>query len=210
MDVKGKLELLLEVEGDIEARKAVKAELRGELAAEAIRRWEEEGAAPSWKAPSLGTASLCGTDSREPVVVDRPAWEAWAAENHPESVELVLRLPVGALKAEPRLAVNLVEFARNAGGYVSTEVASLLLGALSSKGVATPDDRLVTEEGELVDGVEFHPKEPYLRVVLDKAAKARARAAFDRARQPEPDPTAEAIVESPAAPIDDYAKADEA
>ena len=191
MDVKRKLAELLEVEGDLDARKVRKTELRAELEAEALTRWREEGAAPSWKAPGLGSASLCGTDSREPVIRDAAAWEAWAAANHPESVTLVLRLPAGALgspddELHQRLADALVEFARQHGGTLSTEVEPLLLSALSKTGAATPDGRLVAKDGDLVAGVEVREKEPYLRVVLDKEAKARARAKFGAGLEDEP------------------------
>lgn len=154
MNPKETVQALLVVEAQAKALDARKAELRNQLDEHLRSVWENDGIVSTLKAPGLGTVSLAGCDSTSLEVVDPDAYLQWAKENHPDLVRVV------------------------------TIVESSLLTALGKSGAVDPDGRLITDEGELVPGIEAVARRPYLRVALDREAKARAIAELERLEQP--------------------------
>ncbi len=145
---------------------------------EAIQRWEQDGAAPTWRVPGLGTACLAGVDSTEVVVVDDKAYAEWASLVHPEVVSIVLRIPVAALEgARVDLAGLLATALPGVRTKTNLEVDPLLIKSLGKTAVAH-DGALFTEDGA-VEGVRVVPKTPYLSVRLAAEAKARAKASLE-------------------------------
>lgn len=196
MDVRARIEELL----SLTARKTAAEErieaIRTELTEEALRRYRDEGAAPSWKTPGLGTVSLAGIGGTgELLVTDGAAFHAWVAANYPTEATRTVTLTVD-------LATMTVEEADEVAAHVATQVQALAelglaaavrdeLGvrdaftkALLTNGVVTevadPEDdaapgKLITEAGELVPGVSVRRKR-YITTRLDAQAKARALA----------------------------------
>lgn len=217
MDVRSRIEELLA----LSARKTAAEErieaIRTELRDEALRRYAEEGAAPSWKARGLGTVSLAGLDGAgELVITDGAAFHAWVAQHHPTEATRVVSLTVDLTGWAPAEADAIVE-------HLNTQPAALAelgvsasvrdeLGVrdafpkalLSSDGVtelADPEDddapgRLITTEGELIPGVIVRHKR-YITTRLTPEAKARALAEV-RLASDEPDDAADEPDEDPA------------
>ena len=72
--------------------------LRARLSDAARSRWEEEGAAPSWKRAGVGMASWLVPEPR-PVVVDDTAWLAYVRDRSPDDVETLERVRPNILTA---------------------------------------------------------------------------------------------------------------
>ena len=149
MNVPALLDELLHVEATHKALDARKTELRNQLDNHLRSVWESEGIVSTLKAPGLGTVSLSGCDSTTLEITDPDAYLEWAKENHPDLVRIV------------------------------TLVEASLLTALGKSGASDPDGRLITNDGEMVPGVEVVAKRPYLSVRLDREAKARAVASLE-------------------------------
>ncbi len=180
MNVGERLEELLEVQAQLDALEDKRRALRSELVQEAIQRWEQDGAAPTWRVPGLGTACLAGVDSTEVVVVDDKAYAEWASLVHPEAATIVLRIPVAALEgARVDLAGLLATALPGVRTKTNLEVDPLLIKSLSKTAVVH-DGLLFTEDGA-VEGVKVVPKTPYLSVRLAAEAKARAKASLQLA-----------------------------
>ncbi len=176
MNVGERLEELLEVQAQLDALEDKRRALRSELVQEAIQRWEEDGAAPTWRVPGLGTACLAGVDSTEVVVVDDKAYAEWASLVHPEAATIVLRIPVAALEGGE---IDFGEVLAGVPVAMDLEVDPLLIKSLSKTAVAH-DGLLFTKDGA-VEGVKVVPKTPYLSVRLASEAKARAKASLQPA-----------------------------
>lgn len=174
---------LLHTTARIDALTKRKDELRAILAAEARRRWEAEGAAPSWKVPRQGTATLAATDSDPEVTVTDPdTYAAWLAAEHPTEVEQIITLDPSRLDAldddtRDQVGAALATLLNAPGAQFTLRPRPAYLTALVKAGRLDVDaGQLISEDGELVPGVTVHPKEPYLSVRLNPEAKARARA----------------------------------
>lgn len=172
--------------------------LRDQLDREARRRYSEEGAAPTWKAPRLGVVRLDPKDAK-PYVDDAQAFANYVAERHPDEVEATITLPAASLEA----AIDALDFA-GVGDYralleVREPFRTKLLEELKVETTAAVDPspsgdspvevaysalRLLDEttgEVEAVAGVKVHPPGATLVVTLDRDAKARAIADADAA-----------------------------
>lgn len=166
---------VLHIDARMSAYKARREELRDELSAEALRRYEAEGAAPSWKVPRLGTATLAAVDSEAVTdVTDDDAYAEWVLNTHPTEAELVIRIPGHLTDSDQLKAV--VATMVTVGARVDIEPAPAFLTALVKTGRADPDAGiLIAEDGEIVPGVTVTKKDPYLSIRLTPEAKARAR-----------------------------------
>lgn len=91
-------------ESIVSAARAKASAMRDELTADARAEYAEQGTAPTWRLPDIGTVSL--PVSRETVyVADETALIDWARRFHPDEVETVTRLRpafLAALLAESR------------------------------------------------------------------------------------------------------------
>lgn len=200
---RGILTELLDVTARIDALTTRKTELRQLLEAEARRRYDEDGAVPSWKVPRLGTATLAAVDAEPNVdIVDAGAFATWLVDVYPTEVEQVITIAGTTLADNPKVAPAVPPQAVEGaalepfGGYALQEVITALaalpgvtvamvprtkiLDVIVAGGLADADSgHLVDESGAIVDGVTVTPKTPYLSVRLNAEAKARARAALD-------------------------------
>ena len=176
MNTRETVQALLEVEAKAKALDSRRTELRDILDDHLRGVWETEGIASTLKAPGLGSVTLAGCDSTTTEVVDGGAFHAWAVENHPESVAVVIRLQ-GTTPDQLRAVDSLMQTAADLGARITTEVDPGLLVGLAKGGVAN-EGRLFTEDGQ-VEGVEVRAKRPFLSVKLDREAKARAVAALE-------------------------------
>ncbi len=178
MNVATVLAELLELQMTEEALAARRKDLRAELEAEALHRLKADGAAPSWRAPGLGTASLCGVDSTELVVTDPAAYGAWAADERPESTDLVVRVPVNRMTEGLRADLASLDLI---GGRVTLEPHGGVLKALGASSMVDDEGRVFTENGQ-VEGVLSRKKAPYLslRPLPEAKARAAARLAIER------------------------------
>lgn len=169
---------LVELEARLSMLGERKATLRGVLEAEARRQYEQ-GVVPSWKVRTIGSATLAGAGTYEPVVIDVEAWEEWVVANLPHQAELVLRLPAQRASDDDASAALLTLMAE-CGATISTEVRTGTLKVLADASPALdahgPICPVVTAEGEVVAGVEMVRRDGHLMVKLDPAAKARAMA----------------------------------
>jgi hypothetical protein len=66
------------------------AKLREDLATQAATEWTEQGAAPTWRMPDVGTVTL-PVSKTAPVVDSAPHLAAWVADRWPTEVEPVVR-----------------------------------------------------------------------------------------------------------------------
>lgn len=73
-------------------------ELRSDLAAQAVAEFTEQGVAPSWSIPGLGTAVL-PVSKASIQVTDPDALTKWAKVHHPDRVETVDQVRPGAVEA---------------------------------------------------------------------------------------------------------------
>jgi hypothetical protein len=174
MNVQQLLSELLTIEAQMGALKARKDELRGDLDTEARRRWDEDGAVPSFKVARLGSATLAGCDKTTTEVVNPEAYAAWARGAREESVALVLRIPAPVIDAHADALASL----QGAEGIAEEwQVHPAVLNGLVAAGRTDPDAGILIEEtGEVVPGVRVSLKDPYLTVRLDPEAKRRALA----------------------------------
>jgi len=98
MNVKSTLDELLEVTAYKAGAEARIAHLRSLLAEEAFRRFDEEEAAPTWKAKGSGTVRLDVPDAK-PVVVDDDAWLEHVRQVSPDDVVVSYRVRENVLVA---------------------------------------------------------------------------------------------------------------
>ena len=118
--------------------------LRRRLLDRALNTYENEGAAPTWRAGTLGTVGL---------TVPKPRLSVFNEEAFAESV---LRIAgEGAVEAVVRVKPN---------------VKDALLSAAEAVDVET----VVTSDGELLAGVTAQARLPYLNVRLSKEAQGPA------------------------------------
>jgi len=73
------------------AAKAKSAHLRGELEADARTEYEQQGMAPTWRMPDVGTVIL-PIASQQIVVADEDKLIAWVADRDPAMVESIQRV----------------------------------------------------------------------------------------------------------------------
>lgn len=78
------------------AAKAKAAQLRGELTADARAEYAEQGTAPTWRLPDIGTVTL-PVSSERVVVADEEALTDWVQKFHPSEVETFTRVRPGFL-----------------------------------------------------------------------------------------------------------------
>jgi hypothetical protein len=86
-----RLQALLRLEGLASAARALAAEHRIALNAEATAEYEREGAAPTWRLADLGTIIL-PVSHETPVVQDAVAFTAWCSERYPSEVETLAQI----------------------------------------------------------------------------------------------------------------------
>lgn len=170
------MERLLAVQARMSALSALESDSRAILHGRALAELEEQGVAPTWRAPGLGTVVL--TDPQPKLAVNDPAaFAAWAAEKHPEHVTATLTVP-GELM--PLLLAVLEHDERFADADI--EAPKFTVGPTWTKGFlercAEVDGELFAPEtGEPVPGAYLAPAAPrVLQVRLDKEAKNRAAA----------------------------------
>jgi hypothetical protein len=73
-------------------------ELRAELAAQAVAEFTDQGVAPSWSIPGLGTAVL-PVSKATIQVADPGALTKWAKVHHPDQVETIEQVRAVAVEA---------------------------------------------------------------------------------------------------------------
>lgn len=78
-------------EGVEKAAKKKAAALREQLNADARSEYEEQGTAPTWRLPDIGTVILPLT-TETPYIADIEAFTKWTKERHPEQVEHIEQL----------------------------------------------------------------------------------------------------------------------
>jgi hypothetical protein len=180
VNVKAIASELLHVGARIDAFKARQAELRAQLETVAVARWEEEGAAPSWKVPRLGTVSLIGCDPDPQVnVTNDDAYVEWLLANHPTEVNVVITIP-GTITNETTDAILATML--SIGCRVDYETSAPFFAKLVKEGRADADagELWEAETGQIIPGVTVTQEpNPSLRVTLLAEAKARARAVID-------------------------------
>lgn len=164
MDVREALDRLLDIEASLVAIGAQRDALRSELLTEALHRWDNEGAAPTWRVPQVGSVHLAGAGRMALRIDDSDAYVAWAANDHPSAVRL--QVDVEARLVPAAVIVALQEAAVPIRCTVHPRVIETL--------VPGPDGQACTEDGEIVPGIRAAPKKPYLSVRLDAAAKQAA------------------------------------
>lgn len=98
MNVKLLLEELLQATADKAGADARIGHLRSILSDEALRRYDEEEAAPTWKSKGAGTVRLDVPDEK-PTVVDDDAWLAYVREVSPDDVVVSYRVRENVLPA---------------------------------------------------------------------------------------------------------------
>lgn len=88
MNRRQQVEAIVRLEGVAAAAAARAATLRAELEADAKAELAEQGAAPTWRIPGVGTV-LLSVSKEAPVITDETALTAWVAERHPSEVETI-------------------------------------------------------------------------------------------------------------------------
>ncbi|MFI5839423.1 hypothetical protein ACIA8K_06885 [Catenuloplanes sp. NPDC051500] len=86
-----KIAEIVRLEGIAAAAAGLAKQLRGEIDAEARAELAEQGAAPRWTIPGVGTVYLPLTKPAV-TVTDPKAWTAWVRAEHPSEVETVERV----------------------------------------------------------------------------------------------------------------------
>lgn len=196
------LEGILEATAAEAAAKARIAALRAVLEDEARRRYEADGAAPTWKARDAGTVRYDEAGEWTAQVADASTFGSFVAQHYPTEATGVLRLPVDQLE----LALEALGFAGvNADTGLVTDVevrpawsGEFLKGLLVDVeevyevGAALPVERVFTvvdaATGQLVDGTTGTRSAAKLVVSLDRTRRA---ASIDEALD-----DAKALVES--------------
>ncbi len=98
MNVKETLDQLLEATAYKAGAEARIAHLRSLLAEEAFRRYDEEEAAPTWKAKGSGSVRLDVPDEK-PMIVDDEAWLEFVRRTSPDDVVASYRVRENVLTA---------------------------------------------------------------------------------------------------------------
>lgn len=173
--VRALLDELLTIEARMAGLAQRGGDLRVELEARARKVKNDDGVAPTWRAPGLGTASF--SDPQPKVVVkDEPALASWVAQRHPTEATATITVPGDTDTLERALAA-LAEEEVTIAGVVTTIRPAWLTDFV--KGCAAPDeapsDEVWSADGEKVDGLYLAPAAVgRLSVRLDPEAKARA------------------------------------
>jgi hypothetical protein len=191
------LDAILEATADEATAKARIAGIRAVLEDEARRRFQAEGAAPTWTAPQLGKVRYDAPGSWRATVHDPSTFGSWVAEHYPSEATGVIRLPADQLET----ALTALSFA-GIDLIGSTDVAVEVRPAWSGTfldGLAVDVEETTTEEGteraftiadpisgELVPGTTGTRTSAKLVVSLDRD---RRTVALSEARE-----TAEAII----------------
>lgn len=190
MHVRTAIARLLAATAEQTALKARIDVLRLDLHTEAVRRYREDGAAPTWNAEQLGKVRLDPPGDRSAYVADPDALGSWVAEREPDVATAVIELPPDALEA----AIEAIRFAglevKGARVDVDPDYVNRLLGdvdltiePLLEAGSTEPVGEVVTAThthpttGEVVQvpGVGAHPAgSPRLVVTLDPVRKREA------------------------------------
>jgi hypothetical protein len=178
------LQRILGATADKARAEAVIARLREGLHAEAMRRFRDEGAAPSWKARGLGSARLDGADAPPKVFVSRDGEFAdWLAQRQPESVVATLTVPADRLAD----ALDALGFAGvDATAQVVTGPAALTWVDEHTRAVQLEEDRwsvvAVDEDGKRTDEGEIPgllASRSAPRIVISLAPEVKAQAVSD-------------------------------
>lgn len=103
------------------AARAKAAVHRDELTQDAQAEYAEQGTAPTWRLPDIGTVSLPVSTERV-VVADEPTLTAWVAAFHPDEVETLTRVRPAFLTA------LLAECRGDEGGVVWMREGALVPG----------------------------------------------------------------------------------
>lgn len=195
MNVADTLAALLETDAELAALNARRDNLRSRLEQEAIARYADDGAAPTWRHP-LGTCGLAGADAVALDVTDGEALASYlTAGKAPTEVtwrvtvevpgsiagaEHVARTLAASLEAstiEPAddgapdaLALTTVTVTAD----VRTSYLNLLLKHAANQPARTAGDvvAVIHDGGEVIPGVQQRRKAPYLSVRLDPTLKA--------------------------------------
>lgn len=191
------LDAILEATADEATAKARIAGIRAVLEDEARRRFQAEGAAPTWTAPQLGKVRYDAPGSWRAMVHDPKAFGSWVAEHYPSEATGVIRVPARLLGA----AMQALEFGVMGDGDtmdVDVEVRPAWSGTFL-EGLAVDVEETTTDEGtdreftiadpisgEIVPGTTGTRSSAKLVVSLDRD---RRTIALTEARE-----TAEAII----------------
>jgi hypothetical protein len=176
---------LCEVEAGMAVLGKLGADLRAAITKRATSRWREDGAAPTYRVPNLGTVSL-PIPQPKVVVDDMDAFASWCADHYPHQVTCVVTISDIA----PDYLGETIDKAREIaptdvvrGGVVPAPafVKGLLDHATVAEGLA-----LAAGSGDVIDGVKViaggdpakadSPQPTNVSVRLDPQAKADAEA----------------------------------
>lgn len=192
------LDAILEATADEATAKARIAGIRAVLEDEARRRFQAEGAAPTWTAPQLGKVRYDAPGSWRAMVHDHDAFGSWVAEHYPSEATGVIRVPADQLETVmAAIGFALSEEVR-AAVSVAVEVRPAWSGTFL-EGLAVDVEETTTDEGtdreftiadpisgEIVPGTTGTRSSAKLVVSLDRD---RRTIALTEARE-----TAEAII----------------
>lgn len=181
LNIPALLEGILEATASEAAAKARLARLRAALEDEARRRYEAEGAAPSWNTPTLGKVRLEPPSAWTATLSDPVEFGSWVAENHP--TEATAMIPVAATDLADVLQA--LEFiGAKPAGEVRVEVRSaweeayiknLTVDLLAEATEESPADFIVTDaDGLMPPGVIATQKPAKLVVTLDRERRSAA------------------------------------
>lgn len=164
--------------------------LRDVLDTEARRRYAAEGAAPTWKAPKLGSVRLDPKDAKA-YVADADAFASYVAQRFPS--EVAARIELDAVQLEA--ALEALTFAGVTVHRSAVEVRPSFVEALLSNAevLYTEDPAQGAEPGkplkvvarvvdgtlEAIDGTDVLPPTATLVVTLDRTRKAAELARVD-------------------------------
>lgn len=170
---------LLHTDARIAAYQARREDLRAQLTAEALRRYEAEGAAPAWRVARLGEAWLEADDDAVDVnIADEDAYGEWALNEHPDLAGVVISIP-GTLASAPEV-MQVAGTLATVGARLDIEPDVELLARLEADGRADPDSgQLWAADGQVVPGIIVTRHLPVLRVELADEARGRARQQVD-------------------------------
>jgi len=149
-----------EWDADEKAAKAAKAEIRPDIDAILRAQYEATGALPTNRVKGMGTALLQGGEPGV-TISDMTAYADWCADRYPDDVELVFVVP------RKHVDSNAFERIRETLQLLSTStesrVSSHVIEALTAEGHADVESgRLITGEGDPVEGVHVHRRLPTL------------------------------------------------
>jgi hypothetical protein len=192
------LDAILEATADEATAKARIAGIRAVLEDEARRRFQAEGAAPTWTAPQLGKVRYDAPGSWRAMVHDHDAFGSWVAEHYPSEATGVIRVPAEQLETVMAAIGFALSEEVSAAVSVAVEVRPAWSGTFL-EGLAVDVEETTTDEGtdreftiadpisgELVPGTTGTRSSAKLVVSLDRD---RRTIALTEARE-----TAEAII----------------